>query len=239
MTRLLPSLARLAFGLGLVVTMVGRPATAQRSALREVRTGGSAGGGLMLGIPVGEFAQHVNVAGGFGGFVNLGLDRAGAMGIRLDGSFLIYDNLHDVAYLTGGYYAYPLDMNTSSYIVSLKAGPQLTAGTGPMRLYGFALGGVSYFATETSFGDGCGCGSYASTTEWDDVNLAWEAGGGIQVALGGRRGRPVLLDLGARYVRNGRMSYVPAQSLASGTLTPVVSDANLVILQLGVSVGLR
>lgn len=227
-------------GLGLTLNLTGQAAYAQRSALREVGSLGTAGGGLLLGIPVGELRDHVDVAGGFGGFLAVNLDRTGAVGARVDGSFLVYDNLRDVAYLTGGYVAYPIDLNTTSYIVSLRAGPQLSVGGERVRLYGFGLGGISYFATETSYGGyDCGCSnSFGSTTQWDDVNFAWETGGGLQVALGRRR-HPILLDLGARYLHNGRTSYVPAQTLTSGTITPVVSQANLVIVQFGVSVGLR
>ena len=222
----------------LALALGSRVADAQRSGLREVRSLGTAGAGLLIGIPRGEFQQHVTAAAGFDGFVNLNLDRSGATGMRLEGSILVYDHLHDVAYLDGGYYVYPIGLTTSSYIASLRAGPQLTFGQGPLRLYGFGMGGVSYFATSTSFDDSCGCGSYGSTTEWDDVTLAWEAGGGLQLALG-RGHNPVLLDLGARYLYNGRVTYVPAQTLASGTLSPVSSEANLVVLQLGISVGLR
>lgn len=242
MSRALTQTQRLAtaLGLGLTISLTGPAAHAQRSALREVRTTGGAGGALLLGIPVGEFKEHVQVAGGLGGFLAVNLDRGGALAIRLDGSFLVYDNLRDIAYLNGGYVAYPIDLHTTSYIVSLRAGPQVSTGDGPVRLYGFGLGGLSYFATETSYGGtDCGCGSsFGSTTEWDDVNPAWEAGGGLQIALGRRHNR-LLLDLGARYLHNGRTSYVPAQTLTSGTITPVVSQANLVVVHLGVSVGLR
>src|SRR5574341_1830341 len=153
---------RNALGLGLLLVVAASPAWAQRSALREVRSGGrgTAGAGFLLGLPVGEFKDHVDVAGGFGGFLAVNLDRGGALGVRLDGSFLVYDNLRDVAYLSGGYVAYPVDLNTTSYIASLRVGPQLTVGQGPVRLYGFGLGGISYFATETSYGD-CGCGPAA------------------------------------------------------------------------------
>lgn len=229
----------LTLGLGLALTCVSTAALAQRSALREVRESGTAGGALLLGIPVGQFKDHVDVAGGVGGFAAFNLDRAGATSLRLDGSYLIYDNLRDVAYLSGGYVSYPVDLNTSSYIVTFRAGPQITLGQGPVRLYGFGMGGFSYFATSTSYDDACGCGgSFASATQYDDFNLAWETGGGLQIALG-RGHQPVLLDLGARYLHNGRTSYVPARTLAGGSITPIVSEANLVVVQLGLSIGVR
>jgi hypothetical protein len=226
-------------GLVLGLTVVTSSLMAQRSALREVRNRGSAGGGLLVAVPVGEFANHINVAGGFDMFGALGIDRAGALSIRLDGSFLIYDHLRDAGYLDSPYYSIPVDLNTTSYIASLRAGPQITLGQGAVRLYGFGLGGLSYFATETSTG-GCGCDSFGSITQYDDVTAAWEAGGGLQIQLG-RRHTPVLLDLGARYLHNGEVSYLPARSLSGGStiLRPIRSEANVVIYQVGITFGLR
>jgi opacity protein-like surface antigen len=221
------------------LTLTAAPLWGQRSALREVRNRGSAGGGLMVAVPVGEFGNHISIAGGLDLFGALSLDRSGALSLRLDGSWLAYDHVRDAGYVSSPYYSIPVDLNTTSYIASLRAGPQLTLGQGALRLYGFGLGGVSYFATETSAG-GCGCDSFGSITQYDDVTAAWEAGGGLQIKLG-RGHTPVLLDLGARYLHNGRVTYLPARSLSGGAtvLRPIESEANVMIYQLGVTVGLR
>ena len=52
---------------------------------------------------------------------------------------------------------------------------------------------------------------------------------------------PVMLDLGARYLHHGRARYLPARVLAGGStiIRPIESEANLVLFQLGVTVGLR
>ena len=225
----------------LVVALGATVAQAQRSALREVRDWGSAGGGLILAAPVGEFQDHVKLAGGLGGFVAFSLNRRGALALRLDGSFLAYDQVRELAQLTGPYLAVPIGVNTTSYFVSFRAGPQLTFGDGPVRLYGFGLGGLSYFATETSYdGFSCGCDPLGSVTNYGDVTAAWEAGGGLQIRLG-RQHTPVRLDLGARYLHHGRARYLPARILAgvATIIRPIESEANLVLFQLGVTVGLR
>lgn len=219
----------------LSVTMAGA-AAAQRSALREVRDWGLAGASLAVTVPVGEFAQHVGAGGGLDGFMSFNLDRAGLTALRVDGSILAYGHAHDIAYLSG-WYSYPIGVTTTSFIASLRAGPQVTFGTGPVRLYGFGQAGFSYFATTTSFGDyDCGCGSFDEVTEHDDINLAWEAGGGLLIRLGGDRSR-LLLDLGARFLHNGQAQYLPAWMVESGQ--PLQSEANLVALHIGVTVGLR
>ena len=62
----------------------------------------------------------------------------------------------------------------------------------------------------------------------------------IQVA---RRRVPVFIDVGARYLNNGRVTYVTKErvSFVANRLVvnPVDSDANLVVYHLGVLVGLR
>jgi hypothetical protein len=224
--------------LSVLAAGVSHSAAAQRSALREVRNWGLAGMSLALAVPVGEFRDHVGEGGGIDAFMAFNLDRAGASAIRVDGSLLAYGRSYDRAFLSGPYY-FPIGVTTTSFVASLRAGPQLTFGQGPAKLYGFWQGGFSYFATTTSFGDyDCGCGGYDEITEHGDLNLAWEAGGGFLVQLG--RGRhPIMLDLGARYLANGRAQYLPARFVGNGTTIPIESEANLVAIHFGVSVGLR
>src|SRR5439155_15987481 len=75
----------LALGLSLLVAASG---AAQSRGLREVRGWGFGGGGVMVGIPVGAFRNFVDVAGGLGGVIAVNLDRRGAVGLRLTGSYL-------------------------------------------------------------------------------------------------------------------------------------------------------
>src|SRR3989454_5295033 len=75
---------QLALGLSLLVAASG---AAQSRGLREVRTWGFGGGDVMVGIPVGEFRNFVDVAGGPGGGIAVSLDGRGAGGLRLAGSF--------------------------------------------------------------------------------------------------------------------------------------------------------
>src|SRR3989442_9405815 len=78
---------QLALGLSLLVAASG---AAQSRGLREVRSWGFGGGDVMVGIPVGEFRNFVDVAGGPGGVIPVSLDRRGAVGLRLTGSYLQY-----------------------------------------------------------------------------------------------------------------------------------------------------
>lgn len=207
---------------------------AQRSALREVRRDGGSGGGLSLMIvqPVGQFKQFVNGGAGVGLAAVPALDRDGVVGLRIEGELLAYGYLNDPVTLSGGGYAVPARAETWSFIVSGQAGPQLTFGDGPARLYGFLTGGVVDFATTTSLQSDCGC-DIASWGDGHDLALAWQAGGGMMFALG--RGRhPASLDLGARYLRNGTITY---GTTSTGSLRFVRSEANAVVYHVGLSFG--
>jgi len=228
----------LALGLSM---LVAASSAAQYRGLREVRSWGFGGGGVMVGIPVGEFRNFVDVAGGLGGLIAVNLDRRGTVGLRLTGSYLQYGHERRPVPLAGSGGLLDLNLNTAFYIASLRAGPQFVFGEGPVRLYGFGTAGVSYFATESSLGgSGCGCWGYPTTVNYDDAVLALEGGGGLLIKLS----RAVALDLGASYVRNGPVSYLREGSIsraADGSLVlrPVRSEANLAVVQLGVAIGLR
>src|SRR5437667_241270 len=126
---------QLALGLSLLVAASG---AAQSRGLREVRSWGFGGGGVMVGIPVGEFRNFVDVAGGLGGVIGVNLDRRGSVGLRLTGSYLQYGHERRPVALAGTGGLLGLDLNTAFYIASLRAGPQFVFGEGPVRPYGFS-----------------------------------------------------------------------------------------------------
>src|SRR2546426_8550877 len=74
---------QLALGLSLLVAASG---AAQSRGLREVRSWGFGGGDVMVGIPVGEFRNFVDVAGGLGGGLAVKPDGRGAGGLGLPGA---------------------------------------------------------------------------------------------------------------------------------------------------------
>lgn len=213
----------------LLVTGVASVSQAQWRGLREVEpgVGPQVGVNLMFGVPEGQFREFVRSVGGFGAFLTAPVTRSG-LGVRLEGSMVFH----------GGNCYDGCSLETTSYIGTLRAGPQITLGTGSVRLYGLATAGFSYFATDVSDRYGCGCyGSYGNTLV-DDFSGSWEAGGGVLMAFG-RRGR-VALDLGARYQDNGRATYLTNSSVQSNgdgtfTVTPIRTSADLILYHLGVS----
>ncbi|HEY7686844.1 MAG TPA: hypothetical protein VH833_12130 [Gemmatimonadales bacterium] len=216
------------------------PATAQRYGLREVRDVGTGGVNLVVAVPMGEFRRHVDVAGGVDVFGAINLGRGSPVALRLGGSYLLYG--HDKHIVTQPYY--PLAINTTYSIATFGVGPQLTFGTGPLKVYGFGTFGASYISARSSFRvDGCGCDTFDSVTDFDDWTSALQTGGGLLISLSTRH-VPVALDLGARYLHNGEAWFVSPgdvvpQSTGDVFINPVFSRADLVMLHVGVSVGIR
>ena len=218
-----------------VLTLIALSSVAEAQGLRPVRaTRGNVGLGVIVAQPVGDFANFVNVGGGLAGYGVWTPDPSGTLGIRADGSLIIYGSE------TRHYGFVPLvdvGVTTTNLIAGLQVGPQVTVGRGNLQAYGFGQLGFSYFGT-TSSADG----GYISTTNYDDVTFATAAGGGLRLQLSHGR-HPVALDVGARYLHNGRTRYLTEGSIhVTGNavfISPIESQADMVLYQIGVTVGLR
>jgi hypothetical protein len=193
----------------------------------------------LLAQPTGQFSNFVDFGGGLAGHVLWEPVPGGLFGLRTDGSYLIYGRE------TRRYGLLPLidvDVTTSNQIAGLQLGPQVSLGQGPVRIYGFGQVGFSYFATTSSVEGSADIGDFASTTNFDDFTLATSVGGGLRFQLSSGR-TPVALDLGARYLYNGRVRYLTEASIevtdTDVIISPIESQANLVLYHIGVTIGLR
>jgi hypothetical protein len=209
----------------LVLTVVATPLFAQRSALREVRDRGSFGIDFVVAQPLGEFRRNGDVAPGI---AIAGVTGGGMLGLRIDASWMDYDN---------SYHGY--GVTTNSQIGTIAIGPQLTLGLGPHKLYGFATAGGSLFWSSASYGNGCGC--YDSDFYLDgDFTTTTSAGGGVLLAVS----RRLAIDLGVREVRHDRVKYVPAGGFTqnpdgSFSASRVETPVEMRVFQLGVSFAIR
>jgi hypothetical protein len=213
--------------LGLTV-ITSAPLFGQRSALREVseRERGSFGFDFAVGQPQGSFRRTGNIAPGFSGFGVLG----STLGLRIDGGWMVYENRYQGA-----------GVSTTSQIATLGAGPQLTLGSGSLRIYGFATVGGAWFFTGISSGD-CGC-STSNVDITGDLTTSTSAGGGALLYLTTGH-TPIAIDVGARGARHDNVRYIPVDGFtqnsdgsvtASYVKTPVIMR----VLQVGVSIGIR
>ena len=202
---------------------------------------GALGGNLVVALPVGEFADYIDTGFGLGFVGHLNLAGNGAVRLRLDGGFLQYGNETREICLTTCRIV--VDLTTSNNIVYGSIGPELAVTRGWIRPYVNAGIGGAYFTTTSHLDGQSDNEDFARTTNFDDGTFAWSAGGGLYIPLSMGR-TPISIDLGARYHGNGTVRYLregDIEDLPDGSIVihPQRSDANLVTLQLGVSIGLR
>ena len=231
-------LASLALALGAVTA-----AAAQDAPLPPVRA--NAGGAFIIAVPIGEFDDYVNTGWGIDGHFRIHLDRQGIISLRADGSFVNYGNeTRRVCFGGGVGCLIQLDLTTSNNILSFAAGPEIAVPDGLIQPYIHGGIGISYFATTSSVeGSDNNDEPFARTTNFDDLTFSWIAAAGLRIPLS--RGRtPVALDLGARLLDNGEVEYLREGSITTNpdgsiVLDPILSEANLVKILIGVSIGIR
>jgi hypothetical protein len=199
---------------------------------------GSFGGSVILAQPVGEFDQFVGLGGGLNLFGVVGLAPKAGLGLRIDGTFLVYGNESQPVPFAGSP-RIELEMTTTNSIATFGIGPQLTVGRGVLSAYGYGLAGFSYFSTFSNLNDLDYGESIATTTNFDDTTWSFSGGGGIRVRLG-NGAKPVALDFGVVALQNGRAEYLRRGSIreaADGSVfyTPIRSEANLVNFKLGIT----
>ncbi|NIW35138.1 MAG: outer membrane beta-barrel protein [Gemmatimonadetes bacterium] len=197
-------------------------------------------GGLDVGlaVPVGEFRQtaptgFADLSGGgsfFGGI------RWGWVGLRVDVLWFDYGEYRLEAFcdeynitLTCSSTATRLVKNGS---LSLLIGPELIIGRGPVRPYLQVGYGPSQFMTGASLP-----GSERTDADLLDNTFTTALNGGLWIHLT----RKFSLEVGARYLRNGRVRRLEEGSLsreADGSISVNVteSEANVLFIQVGVAI---
>jgi hypothetical protein len=220
------------FGFVLVaLAVLAAPLTAQRHArrpspgLREVRERGSAGLNLFVADPWRDFKRHGDVGAGLNFF---GVTGGKGLGVRIEGAYMAYDSDYQ------GY-----GISTTSSIGSLAIGPQLTIGSGALKLYGFATLGGSLFWSSVSE-EGCGC--YDSDVFFLEGDFTTNRSTGAGVLLG--ISQRLSIDVGVREVRHDEVSYVPAGGITensdgSYSIERVRTPVGMRIWHAGLTIGLR
>ena len=193
------------------------------------------------GDPVGEFERN-DVDDGFG----LGLagrfpvSGAGPLALRLDGGFMIYGHeRRGLCFPAPVGCRIGLDLNTYNTIAFLGVGPEL-AGPGPVSPYINGTFGLTWFYTNSSLSGDDDWDESFNTTNYSDWVTAVRVGGGVRFKIAGAPWRPVQLDIGAQYHRNGVADYLREGDIVdlpdgSIELYPIRSEANMVVFNVGVA----
>ncbi len=196
------------------------------------------GGGLLIGIPLGEFADATDE--GFGVVGNVVFTPGGGpFGIRLQTGGLVYGSRTIRVSVPGTGGLVTEDLSTDNWLLNVGVGPQFIARSGPVRPYAYALAGFGYFATDTSFGNGYDYYGDNSTTNYDDWTFAWSAGAGLLLPVS----RSLAIDVGVQYVGNGTVRYLaegdlrPSPGGAPPVIVPRQTEANLFTITVGITFG--
>ncbi|MYC92987.1 MAG: hypothetical protein F4106_03405 [Gemmatimonadetes bacterium] len=170
--------------------------------------------GFDLVVPAGEFRDNADVTWGlaFGGLFYLNEPRS--LAVRGDMHYLAYGYSRKVRDLF-------FDEHHTNSITSFGVGPQYNSDFGPGRLFAFGTIGVSQFATSRTW-------TWFRGDESDN-QLALTAGGGFSVNLMSIDPR-LALHFAASYRHHG-----PTRYGTDGDGPVIMTDANLMILRLGVS----
>lgn len=159
---------------------------------------------LMWAEPQGDFGYFVDNGVGMSGHGVFNFGEQGVVGLRLDGTFIIYGHERFSRPLSPTIPRVWVDVTTDNMIASGFIGPQVTLGRGDLRPYVHGGFGVSYFATHSSV-DGDPYHYYAlGSTNFDDWAPALTGGGGLYLMLS----RRVMLDMAAQYMQTGRVEYL-------------------------------
>jgi hypothetical protein len=209
------------------------------------------GGGGVYAQPLGEFGQNVRQGWGLDGHGTYGVDSRGIFGLRAELGYVQYASRSEPFSISTGFSYYNLESETKSGVLTLGAGPQLSAPAGSaVRPYVGGTVGFARFATETAINIPARYSNSGSKETLDqqtvssDFILSLAAVGGIAFEVG-FLGRGVMVDLGARWHRNGEATYVSSEGVVynSGSARPTVtatqSQADFIVYRLGILVPLR
>jgi hypothetical protein len=215
--------------------------TASQTTQRPLFQGGV---GAMLGIPIGDFADNVNLTGGVSGHFDFAFGPS-PLSAGAEASYLWYGSeTRDVP--LSGIPDLTVPVETSNGIFLLNGRIRAQKREGRVRPYVDGLVGFNYLITTTSVhadtscsGGSCDSDDTDSITNLDDLVLSAGGGGGVQIGFGSAPHR-VWLDLSVRYLYGGEAKYLtegwiawnqPANQLARRSRT------DMVLVYMGVAFG--
>lgn len=195
---------------------------------------------LNIGVPQGEFAENVRIAGGAGGGVLWKV--GGPVGLRADIGVMAYGSERRRVPLGGGALGLiSVDVTTTNSIFGGSIGGQIGVPGPTVMPYVGGMIGFSAFTTTTSVeGSNSTNEPFASSTNSNDGTFAKTAIAGLYIPVG-RTGN-VRLDLGARHTWNGeRVRYLTRGDITEDIngdvlISPRESRADILTIVLGVTI---
>ncbi len=209
----------------------------------------TAGAGLSLAWPQGDFSEQVDFAWGGAGRVGWAFAPGSSVAPVLfaDVGYLNYGRERRTEPFSMTIPDVVVDVVTDNYMVQVSPGFQVGLRHGPVRPYAETFFGVTYIATRTKIENhGLGSGDeIAASTNFSDWTWNFGLGGGLQIPVWQRKEalkgemNEALIDIKLGYVRGGNAEYLKKGSiereLGSVTYDTVESATDMFLLRIGAS----
>lgn len=203
------------------------------------------GFGMMLGVPVGDFGDNVEIAAGISIKFDVGLGGS-PLSAGAEVTYLWYGSeSRDVPLV--GMPELSVRVNTSNDIILFHGRVRAQRREGRVRPYVDGLVGFIDLFTRTSIEGDVTCTGTGSCSETGDSvtnldDLAFSAGGGAGFMVGfGKSPRSARLDVSVRYLYGGEAEYLTEGAIRWGsdaaTLLPHRTQTHIVLVDIGVAFG--
>ena len=201
--------------------------------------------GMMIGVPVGEFGDNVEVAAGISIKFDVGLGGS-PLSVGTELAYLSYGSESlDVPLV--GMPELSVDVNRSNEIILVHGRVRAQRREGRVRPYVDGLVGLLDIFTRTSIEGDVTCTGTGSCTDTGDSvtnidDVAFSAGGGAGFMVGfGKSPRSARLDVSVRYLYGGEAEYLTEGGIRWGsdvaTLLPHRTSTHIVLVDIGVAFG--
>lgn len=199
---------------------------------------------LSIGQPVREFRQYVANGVGGTGHILYRLGGSGAFALRADGGFVQYGRETKRIPWNDNVGRITVDLQTTNNIFWAGVGPHLMVPSGPVRPYATGSVGFAVFSTSSSIRERDTNEEIVSDRNATDGTWAVSGGGGFLIPVHRSARALVMLDLGARFHRNGSVEYLReggVRDIPGGGVeyNRIRSAGDLWTYQIGISVGGR
>jgi hypothetical protein len=201
------------------------------------------GGGLLIGLPHGEFKENVDNAG-FGLNVHGTLwspSKARPFSVGLNLGYMVYGMTTERRPFSETNPDVSVEVSRTNSIANFHLLFLISPFQGTVRPYLEGLFGGAYISTSTDIKNETTGESIASSTNFDDLTWSYGAGGGLLIQVGKDMGdvSRLFLDLKARYILGSEAEYLTEDGvevrLGKVKYYPVKSKTDLIQISIGVT----
>lgn len=201
------------------------------------------GGGLLIGLPQGEFKENVDNAG-FGLNVHGTLwspSKVRPFSVGLNLGYMVYGMTTERRPFSETNPDVSVEVSRTNSIANFHLLFLISPFQGTVRPYLEGLFGGAYISTSTDIKNETTGESIAASTNFDDLTWSYGGGGGLLIQVGKDMGdvSRLFLDLKARYILGSEAEYLTKDGvevrLGKVKYYPVKSKTDLIQISIGVT----